>query len=414
MSIKEKIYKGAIYFFITFIVLLLILTLGMPNFIGTSATANRFMAAKVGSEFVTNKEVSQIVESMMQNQYKDLDLPESFRNQIKSQAVEQAIWRKLFYLTSVDAGMFPLASAKNKITADYLRKNFSQYQDESGFNFAKFETEMLKPRGISFADLEMDALWSEGLAKNDAILRSLAFAGTREIVDQLLLQETKFSYEVWQLNSAERDKVLEQEAGITEKQIQDKFTNDHLSKDPKAILSPAKKTLISQELLKEKRGSVEKAWLERLKVEVQEMPLSSVKNRYGGVLARGGLTALTEPVSGGLKAPNGDAVSIGGFDTNLKFIEERARASAGDTLSIIEENGMLYAVKITKTQKPPAELITWREGDTAALKEAFPQYSVQIDDIEKRIESERLEAAYSEMLTIARKGYTIKRFADTN
>ncbi len=413
MGIKEKLYKGAIYFFISFIALLLILTLGMPNFIGSSATATRFMAAKVGSEYITNKEVSLIADNMMNRQFQGQQLPDSFRQQIKSQAVEQAIWRKLFYLTSLESGLFPLTSAKNKITADYLKKNFTQFQNEEGFDFVRLEKEFLKPRQITLADLEMDALWSDGLAKNDYILRSVATVNSKEIVDRLLLKETKYSYEVWQLNSGELDKVLEKEAGITDQQIKEKFENEYLAKDPKALLTPAKRTLITQELLKDKRTAVETAWMERLKTEIHSMPFSSLKRQYGGTLAKGGPTPLETQLSGSLKTSDGKPASIGPFDTNLQFIEERGQAAPGDTLSLIKENNMMYAVKITAVEKPPASLLEWNGKTTEELETAFPKYVDQIKEIENQIKNEYTEMAYSEMLSVAKNEYTIKRYNQT-
>jgi len=286
MEIMNKLYKWFSYFFILLIIGLVILTFGMPDYMGSSSSADRYIAARIGSEVITKKEISNIKDNIIKNQFKNENVSGQLLNYINQQAMDQAIRQKLFIIISKDGGLYPLSKAFNKLTARFLEVNFLKYQNENGYDFKTFEKEILTPNQLAFSDIKNMALWEYGLQKNDELLRKLAYSGKREINDDYLLKNSTISYEIFYLSDEAKKKSLKNLIGITEQDIQEKFKTEYLAKNKDEKLTDIKREAIENSILNERKGKFETDWFNNLTKDTESMSSSMLAKKYQGKTIR--------------------------------------------------------------------------------------------------------------------------------
>jgi len=350
MKLGEKIYKAISYGFIVFIVALIVLTFGMPEFMGKAGQSEMFLSARVGDEVVTRKEVQNLKENMLRMpQFQNFASQDEF---LTGYALDYLVSEKLQVISQKESGMYPLSDAKSAIVARYLKKNFKEFQTNEGFDFSRFEKEFLKPRRLSFVDIESQAV-RENSFQNRQIFDKLESVSGYELADMHLLKNTKISYDILVFTPDDKKRLIKSMVGVTEKDIQEKFAKDYLSKDKKDTLNDLKREAITQSLINERRSKVEKDWMNNLKTDAKTSTLAQLKQKYGGALVTLNNIGLTESIAQASKNPG---VNLGLLENSPDYLSRFALYSAEKNQGPwnIEDN--LFLVCVTNIARPADEL----------------------------------------------------------
>ncbi|MCB1145902.1 MAG: SurA N-terminal domain-containing protein [Leptospiraceae bacterium] len=261
MAIREKIFKGASYIFMTLMLLLIVISFGMPDFISSSAESSRLNAAKVDGQSVSLREVG-ILRNRMMEQY-GADVSDAIRPMIEKQALEQAIYRKLFEIIVSDFQLYPTGKDANKVLAQFYKDNFQDFIVDGKFDFKKLD-EFLGQRGNSRIEFEQSFLSDTALNRGQTLLQGSSIASQYDIIEGLRAEQTTVSFSAVILEPNQKNDWLTKNLNISEKEIQERFAKDYLSKDPKDTLSAIKREAIEKSIMNDKKPELEKTWVEDL------------------------------------------------------------------------------------------------------------------------------------------------------
>jgi hypothetical protein len=154
VNITERFIKFGTYFFFTAIILLIIATFGMPDFLGVSQSAQKGIVAEVNGEAVTKRDVNRSLETIKQQFSQFSGATTGLEGFLESQAVEQSISRKLFASLAYEAGFKPTQASAAIVLAQIYKQIYPDLIEENGrFDFIKLE-KLLKRSGQSRPQLE--------------------------------------------------------------------------------------------------------------------------------------------------------------------------------------------------------------------------------------------------------------------
>ncbi len=369
MKLFTAIYKGFSYIFLSFIVALIIITFGMPDFITTSATSDRYIAARVGEEVVTRLEIDRATNNYIR-EYQDGKITPEFRERIKDSVFEQLIDREILLTLLKEVALFPIDRSRDKIMAYYLKKNFSSYFSSSSHDFEKFNKEVLQANRISLNDLEKDVIDAYALNKSNDLLDSLWLSSNLEKLELWRIQNTKVSYYVAVLQESKVEQILKKNLKITEKEIQQKFKKDYVSKDPKATLTRIKIDAIKNEIFNQKKGKLKADWHKKLKQASKKKSIQEIASSYGIK----SYYIQDVPLNKSLESykPKGTP-PLHTLQNSKKFRDEIFQSNPGE-VRIIQENKDIY-------------LITWVAKESAkipSIKELIKNKDMFQKELEKR------------------------------
>jgi len=367
MQFQNRFFKYVTYFFIVIIIGLLILTLGVPEFFGKSASARRYIAADIEGRLITNKEVTDASTRILE-QWGMKEVNAEFRQRAQSIALNQLVDRELFLQLAEDAGLYPLTDAQNEYVKQYLSENFPGYQNEKGFDFTRFEKEVMRPNNLNFKELKKQIADSYALSKSEAIFEKISGISTREIIETVTLEKTTLSYQIYILPAADKKAILKKAIGITEKQIVDRFTRDYLSKDPKEVLSEVKREAIVDAIINENKARVEEPWNKQFREDSAKLSPQQMERKYGGKL----LTLKNVPIGARLADQDQkNGMELYTLENSPEFTSQLFNTPVNSPSAPWEISGATYIVTVTAINRPklpafdPSEssehLITWLE-----------------------------------------------------
>ena len=360
MKLGEKIFKAVSYGFIVFIVGIIVLTFGMPEFMDKAGDSDKFLAAKVGSELITRKEVQNMKMNMLRlPQFQNFASQEEFLNRY---ALDYLISEKLAVISQKNNGIYPLSDAKSSLVARYLKKNFKEFQTNEGFDFTRFEKEFMKPRRIIFSDIESQVV-RESVYNNRQLIEKLETVSNYEQEDSNLLKNSKISYEILVITPDQKKNILKNMIGITEKDIVAKFTKDYLSKDKKDTLTDLKREAITQSLITEKRAKVEKEWLTNLKKEAQSSTIDQLSKKYGGIYLFLKNIGLTESLH---QAAKNEKANLNLLEESSDFINGLAQLKTDKILGPWNIEDHMYLVSLGNITKPNNNLLAIHSTESAS------------------------------------------------
>ena len=397
MKWSSKLYQWATYFFIGFFILLIIVAFGMPDFIGTSATSDRYIAAKIGKEVVTRKEVVFFRDDLIRRSFQGKQVPENLKGYFFSQGLERAINYKVFLILSRESGLYPTRSMTNKIVANYLKKNYSQFNTENGFDLNKFKTDVLENYRISLIDIEKQAIWQYALGKNEQLFSQMATINNSELEDKILLSKTKLSLDILVINEASKKSIFMKAMKITEKDIQSKFKADYLSKNKKDRLTKLKREAIKESIYKMREQKQEQIFNKEIN-EIKGSSIAKLYSRYQGKK----ISISNYTLDKKLAAVSKDKMTdLNPLETSNMFLNNLISVKINQVVGpiIVGKNTYFFAVR--NRHIPNASFIS---------KEAK-----KMKDTEKKAaETEHFNIIYNEVFNIVRKEHPVRKFALAN
>jgi len=271
MNFQNRWLKIASYIFMGFITLIIVLSFGMPDFLGSSAMVTDDYVAKVGSEVITKRDVA-VEKRRVMDQY-GLNDPgmETF---IEGQAIETLIRQKVFSVLSREAGFEPVGKAVNVVLASGYKKYFPEFMSTNGFDFKKFD-DYLRKSGRSRIEMDSLIVDSRTLETADTLFRSLAAQSPLE--SDVLAELDSLQYSVTIAIFAESDfaRYTAQTYSPSESEITAEFESEYIKKDSKATMTPIIREGIILSLRRKREAS--------MKGEIEE--------KMSSVLASSGMPA---------------------------------------------------------------------------------------------------------------------------
>ncbi len=403
-TLREKIIKFGTWLFLAFIFLIIVISFGMPDVIGTSSRLDAYNAAKVGDEYLTKAEVADYqkrIEERMAGNLKGLDDKNRklFEDMAKSRALDEAIDRKIFTQLLNRAGFVPSSSTEPKILATFYKRQFGEYIVNGKLDKERLN-EFLAPRRLTLEQVGRSMLQEYGPAKAYEMLQGTAYASDYAILDEARFSATENSYRIVALDGAAKDKLLRGKFTPTENEIQEKFKTEFLSKDPKAVLDQSKRDSIKASLFNERRASLEKDFLQSLN-QAGKSGIAQVAALTGTRLIAVDNVGLNADLDS-KKPKDAAAISLSPLAQSDVFVRQRLSAPVGATLGPVEAGGYTYFFAVSARRSaalPPAH--TYPQLTTTAAAELG-----KLKNLPKEVTAEKLaESAgknnYGQVLTAA-------------
>ena len=390
MTLKEKIVKWVSYSFVVFLVGLIILAFGMPDFTASLPGNRTKYAAEINGEHITWRQVSRAANNLAGSMYPQGQMPPEAKAYMESMAIERLVNLKLFVLLSKEAGFYPTMNTQDIFENRYLVENYPQYITENGFDLVKFKEEVQDPARFNNQMVIESAVYQYGLRRNEMMLQSIYKTHKKETEDLYLLNNTKISYDILVINNEIKNKLIEKRAGVTEKDIREKFEKDFLANNPQDKLTKIKREGITQTLVNERRAGIEKELLEEIAKMAETATMQQLKNRYGGTLK-----------------------SLKDLNLNTNLAQQWPAAPAN--LSLLTEDKMFllgtFKVKLKQAVGPI------NKGEALFLYSITKRVIPKIDSEDLDLSDQKLnptvnhyEVMYGEMMGILRREYPVNRY----
>ena len=407
MNFFQRFYKVVSYLFIGFIVILITLTFGMPDFISSASDSDRYVAVKIGDEMLTRSQVARTQDNYIRQYFQGRDISPEIRKTLKDQILEQLIQNKVRLLLMKEIDLFPIARSRKRVMADYLKENFSTYFTDTYQDYEKFKQEILQRNRLSYSDLETNVVNEHITRYGHDLLSSVKLVSSPEKILRWAASETKLSYEVAVFDKATKDRVLKKRASVTQADIQKKFEKNYLAKDPNAKLTKIKKEAIRNSLVKEKEKSLNSELEQEMKNLASKNTVSRLASRYRIKFYRIQNVSLTESLDS--KKPAG-APSLRDLENSKKFQEMLTFAKLNQT-NIIFEKDNFFLVSITKKDQPKASkdyLEALQKKD--ATKLLADKQEKKLSSIEKETLGEYSSKMLDASVKLKKSDIVIKRF----
>lgn len=403
-TLRERIIKFGTWLFLIFIFVIIVISFGMPDFIGTSARLDAYNAARVGDEYLTKAEVADYqkrIEERMAGNLKGLDDKNRklFEDMAKSRALDEAIDRKIFTQLLNRAGFVPSGSTEPKILATFYKRQFGEYIVNGKLDMERLN-EFLAPRRLTLEQVGRSMLKEYGPAKAYEILQGTSYASDFAILDAARFAGTRNSYRIVALDGAAKDKILRGKFTPSEKDIQDKFKAEFQSKDPKAILDQSKRESIRATLFNERRASLEKDFAQSLN-QAGKAGLAQVAAITGTRLIAIDDVDLNTDLDS-KKPKDLAAVSLAPLSQSDVFVRQRLSAPIGVAIGPVEAGGYTYffSVAARRSTALPAG------ADYAKLQETAAAELAKVKTLPKDVTFDKLAESvgknnYGQVLTAA-------------
>jgi SurA N-terminal domain len=372
VTFREKLVKFGTWIFLVFLFAIIVVSFGMPDFMGSSSRMDAYNAAKVGTEYLSKNEVAEyqkrIEERMMQNM-KGLDEKNRklFEDMAKGRALDEAIDRKIFTQILNRAGYVPMSSSEGKILATFYKRQFGEFIVNGKLDTERLN-EFLSQRRLTLDQVGRNMLHDYGPQKAYEMLQATSFASDFAVLDDVRFATTQNSFRIVAVDSGSKDKILRAKFNPTEQEIQDKFKTEFLSKDPKSILDQPKRDTIKATLFNEKRATLEKDFSAAL--------TQASKTGIDAVATAAGATAITIADVGlatdldSKKGKENAAVSLSPLSQSDVFVKQRVSAPIGQIVGPVDAGGFTYFFVVTGRKSsalPPAAAYAKIENGAAEL-----------------------------------------------
>ncbi len=403
-TLREKIIKAGTWTFLAFIFAIIVFSFGMPDVLGTKSKIDAYNAAKVGPDYLTKGEVAEYqkrLEERMAQNMKGLDEKsrKMFDDMTRGRALDEAIDRKVFTQLLSRAGYVPTSSTEAKVLANFYKKQFSEYIVNGKLDTERLN-EFLSQRRLSLDQIGRNMLQEYGPAKAYEMLQAASYASDFAALDELQFASTQSSYRIVAVDGATRDKALRAKYTPSEKEIQDKFKLEFLSKDPKAVLDNSKRDTIKATLFSEKRAGLEKEFTQSL-TQGAKSGLALV-----AALASAKIVAIDDAgLSTDLDSKKGKDnanVALSPLAQSDVFMRQRLSAPVGQVVGPVDAGGSVYY--FTVVSRKAATLPT--SADYAKLSARASEEAAKSKNLPKDVTFEKTadnagKTSYAQVLTAA-------------
>jgi hypothetical protein len=403
-TLREKIIKAGTWTFLVFIFAIIVFSFGMPDVLGTKSKIDAYNAAKVGNDYLTKGEVSEYqkrLEERMAQNMKGLDEKsrKMFDDMTRGRALDEAIDRKIFTQLLSRAGYVPTSSTETKVLANFYKKQFSEYIVNGKLDTERLN-EFLSQRRLSLDQIGRNMLQEYGPAKAYEMLQAATYVSDFATLDELQFASTQNSYRIVAVDGAARDKALRAKYNPTEKEIQDKFKAEFLSKDAKAVLDASKRDTIKATMFSEKRSSLEKEFTQSL--------AQAAKSGLGQVAALASAKIIAIDDAGlstdldSKKGKDSANITLSPLAQSDVFMRQRLSAPVGQIVGPVDAGGTIYYFSVVNRKSVPLPAA----GEYATLPGKASEAAAKVKTLPKDVTFEKVadnsgKTSYAQVLTAA-------------
>ena len=210
-----------------------------------------------------------------------------------------------------------------------------------------------------------------------------------EAYDKERLNRAKISYKIVAIDAQKKNDILKSKINVSEKEIQEKFNADFLSKDPKAELTKTKREGILNTIINERKPEVEKEWIESLKGLSSSQSLENIaKLNFVKIIEIKKVSALENLNSVKPK----DAANLAPLQESDEFHKAVFSAEIGKVSDLWEIAGSLYFVAVSERELPdmPPSYTLIKEkknisdffnNDPASLEKSKSETKTQLENL---------------------------------
>ena len=397
----NNFYKIVSYIFILFILLIVVVSFGMPDFISQNNDSSRFFVAKVNNEVITTNELDRAL-SNYKRQVNDKNFPDSLMSQLRGQMIDQLIDRKIYSFIANNIGMNPLEKVQNQIFVKFLKENFSSYFSDTSNDFNGFQKRFLDPNHLSLFEIQKGVIDDFKVKTIYGLIDSTKVKSSLEQIELQQMKDIKISYKIAYLSNSSVESLVSKDVVILDNEIQVKFEKEYLSKDKKAILTDIKKESIKAELLKDKIEKAKISFYNTIKSKINTTPLLQIVSDYKMQLIEIKDVSLDKTI----EASKSKDVTI-----NLASLEEdpgflTLLSKNNEEVISILQNKDFYLLSIVSRNIPnlsAIKTINDIEARTSSLSNEIQNISTSINDTTH-------EELRKLVLELEKKNITIKRF----
>ncbi|MBV6494171.1 MAG: hypothetical protein LDLANPLL_02197 [Turneriella sp.] len=348
LNIREKLIKFGTWIFLVFLFVIIVLSFGMPDFIGTSSRIDSFNAAKVGGEDLTRSEVAEYqknIEERMAQNMKGLDAKNRkiLEDMAKGRALDEAIDRKIFTQVLKEAGYTPASSSEARILATFYKRQFAEYIINGKLDTERLN-EFLGKRRLTLDQVGRKMLLDYGPQKAFEMLQATNYASDFLVLDNARFASTLNSFKIVALEGAQKEKLMRQRFNPSENEIQEKFKTEFLAKDAKAKLDASKRESIRASLFNDNRGSLEKDLMAFLQ-NTSQKGIDALAQATNTPVININDTGLNEDLDA--KKAKGITASLTALTQAEPFVKQRLSAPIGHLVGPITSSGYTYFFVVT-------------------------------------------------------------------
>lgn len=341
-NFKTKAFKIVSFAFMGFIIILIVVSFGMPNLGRSSSSAkNDFYVAKVGDEIITKSDVARIGQQLKARSKNASD------DAIQHRAIEHNIYRKLFMHMMKQYGMYPQGASRSRIIAEYIRSQFPQYFENGKFNIKKFQDDYLNSRRISFSEMEYQIISEYAYNQNYRLFLGFgSMSSNRETEAERMISQTKISIQSAILDEDQIKKIALKKGMISEISIKEKFQKDF--KKENTLFSEKRKVVIDK-LYNEKKEKIQKDIIKLIMSE-KNQNLNYIAAKYR--MKKVNLKDFSYSTSFASKSSE-----LAGIEFDERFQQLVAGAGLNTLSTPLIHNGKIYLMVVTQREHPKEDVI---------------------------------------------------------
>lgn len=338
MNFRHRWLQLVSYVFIGFVVLLIVLMFGMPDFLGSSALSTSGFAAKVGNETITKRDLALQKNAIMERYGLNADQG-SF---ITSQALEQLIQYRILNILADKAGFKPEGKAVDVVLASAYRNYFPEYIEGNRFNFTELENDFRRQRR-SRSEFEFKVLESRPYETSAFLFNSLNHTNSLESQVVAEMNSYHYSVEIAVLTPEDIDDFTRKSWHPSEADIQKEFETEYQKKDKTATLTPIVREAIISSLTKRKSQERQAGLVKEITASLKESDFLSVARKYSFRLHNFRDLSLADSLD--RKKP-ADWPSLAPLESSEKFLSSVFKE--GQTTGPLETGGNIYLIRAGK------------------------------------------------------------------
>lgn len=385
MNITERFIKFGTYFFFTAIILLIIATFGMPDFLGVSQSAKKGIVAEVNGETVTKRDVNRSLETIKQQFSQFGGGATGLEGFLESQAVEQSINRKLMASLAYETGFKPTQASAAIVLAQIYPQIYPDFVEKDGrFDFVKLE-KLLQRSGQSRTQLEKLILEDIMNSQFQRIIQSVSPNNNiHDSVDQQMKGYT-LKAQILSLSLEDFNKAIKKTGSFSEAEINAVFETDHKKNDPEAKLTETIKATIEEGLYQKKKPELVKNLLASSEYSPQKLRR----------ILKAKANTMTSKDLFSEKSPE-NFKELEGLKKLKQFTDQLGTLELNKVGSPIEQAGKIYFVSVSERN--------------LNLQEDFPEQS----DQKQTLALAQMNSALNTLFRVSREQAVIIRFDKKN
>jgi hypothetical protein len=336
VNITERLIKFGTYFLFTAIILLIVVSFGMPDFFGASQAAQKGIVAEVNGEAVTKRDVNRNLDAIKKQFSQFNGAATGLEGFLESQAVERSINGKLISSLAEKTGFKPTESSSALVLARIYPQRYPELIKDGRFDFKELQ-KMLRRNGQSRTQLEKLILEAVMNSQFQTIIQSVSPENKiNESVNQSI-ESYSLKAQILYLSLDDFNKSIKKSAKFTDEEINIIFEKEYKKDSQPSTLTETTKSAIQEGLFQKRKSTLINDLLAKSDYSLQKIQTQ----------LKGKTTSFTAKDIFSEKGPE-DFKELAELKKINGFINQLGTLELNKVGTPIEHNGKVYLVSINE------------------------------------------------------------------